>query len=295
MKWLMFALSLLNGLAPVYAADSWEKIADPLPGPPQAIGFYSAGCVLGASALPLYGEGFQVMRPSRNRFYGHPTLIAFIHRLGQQVAARGKRLLIGDLAQPRGGPMGYGHRSHQSGLDVDIWFYQIAEKHLLSSDEAETLPMVSMFETRRNHLDPSVWLRDHQTILKLAAHAPEVERIFVHPLIKQALCYSVGQDRSWLRKIRPWWGHDSHFHVRLSCPSGNSHCRAQQPPPAGDGCDQTLVQWVMTVQQAAQAPSPKQKSAANKPVGQPTICNAVLAGSSAAVLKPLLIHRKTDL
>jgi penicillin-insensitive murein endopeptidase len=294
MKYLPLALSLLNGFAPVYATDTWDKIADPLPGPSQVIGFYSAGCVLGANALPLYGEGFQVMRPSRNRFYGHSTLIAFIQRLGQQAAARGKRLLIGDLAQPRGGPMGYGHRSHQSGLDVDIWFYHIAEKHLLSSDEAETLPMVSMFETRHNHLDPPVWLSDHQTILKLAAHAPEVERIFVHPLIKQTLCRSAGQDRSWLRKIRPWWGHDSHFHVRLSCPNGNSHCQGQQPPPTGDGCDQALMQWITAVQQAARAPSPKQKPANNKPSGQPAICNAVLAGSSAAALKPLLVHRKTD-
>ncbi|MDX1607259.1 MAG: penicillin-insensitive murein endopeptidase, partial [Candidatus Competibacterales bacterium] len=97
-------------------------MAEPAPGPAQVHGFYSAGCVQGARPLALRGDHHQVMRPSRNRYYGHPALIDFIERLGRTAADHGVRLLVGDLAQPRGGPMDSGHRSHQSGLDADIWF-----------------------------------------------------------------------------------------------------------------------------------------------------------------------------
>jgi penicillin-insensitive murein endopeptidase len=73
--------------------------------------------------------------------------------------------------------------------------------------------------------------------------AEKVARIFVHPGIKQALCQA-GADRGWLRKVRPWWGHDSHFHVRLRCPPGEPLCRDQDPAPPGDGCGQELSWWL---------------------------------------------------
>ncbi|MGR3490706.1 MAG: penicillin-insensitive murein endopeptidase, partial [Shimia sp.] len=38
------------------------------------------------------------------------------------------------------------------------------------------------------------------------------------------------------RKIRPWWGHHYHFHVRLECPPGYDGCTKQAAIPAGDGC-----------------------------------------------------------
>ena len=34
----------------------------------------------------------------------------------------------------------------------------------------------------------------------------EVERIFVHPAIKKALCQTKDTDRKWLGKVRPWLG-----------------------------------------------------------------------------------------
>ena len=47
-----------------------------------------------------------------------------------------------------------------------------------------------------------------------AASYPEVERILVNPGIKKKLCDTVTGDRSWLRKIRPFWGHDWFFGVQ---------------------------------------------------------------------------------
>lgn len=55
-------------------------------------------------------------------YFGHPTLLAFVERLGTEVRAQHLgTLLIGDMAMPAGGSFNGGHASHQSGLDVDIW------------------------------------------------------------------------------------------------------------------------------------------------------------------------------
>ncbi len=89
---------------------------------PAPIGGYAEGCLAGAVALPETGPGWQAMRLSRNRNWGHPNIIALIERLSVRAQAIGwPRLYIGDISQPRGGPMPSGHRSHQIGLDVDIW------------------------------------------------------------------------------------------------------------------------------------------------------------------------------
>ena len=61
---------------------------------------------------------------------------------------------------------------------------------------------------------------------------PQVARIFVHPAIKKALCQmapQVGKDTSWLGKVRPWWNHHYHFHIRLTCPPGSEGCENQKP------------------------------------------------------------------
>lgn len=282
MKLFIFIMFLIapGGFIPVLAGTPWGNILTPLPGSPRVIGFYSGGCLVGAASLPLKGEGFQVMRPSRNRYYGHPNLIAFIKRLGRRSAAQGHRLLIGDLSQPRGGPMSDRHRSHQLGLDVDIWFYQLSRGRVLSRRETEKLPMLSMVRAAEARLDPMHWSPNYEDILRSAAQDPEVERIFVNPILKQVFCQHRRNDRSWLHKIRPWWGHKAHFHVRLRCPSDSPQCQVQKPPPPGEGCDEHLEQWVKELQQAALSPPQEKKIPSPKPVVLPQACQAVLAGRS---------------
>ena len=273
-KAFLITFSLLVWLTPARADSAWGRIDTPLLGSPRVIGSYSGGCIAGAASLPLIGEGYQVMRPSRNRYYGHPLLIDLIERLGREAAARGQRLLIGDLGQPRGGPMRFAHRSHQIGLDVDIWFLQMPQERTFNSRETEQVSAVSMVASDLSGVNPARWSSSQRHILRLAAEAPEVERIFVNPLVKQALCRQELGDRDWLRKVRPWWGHDHHFHVRLKCPPNQPDCRPQQPVEPGDGCGEELTWWVNEIR----SPPSAQKKTPPKPLVLPAACETVLNG-----------------
>ena len=216
----------------------------PAPGPPEAIGAYGRGCLEGAVELPADGPGWQVMRPSRDRAWGHPALITFIERVAPLLpqAAGWPGLLIGDIAQPRGGPMLTGHTSHQIGLDADIWLTPMPSRRL-SPAERDNMSALHIVAADGEGVDPQVWSAADRHLLETFARQPEVARIFVNPAIKRALCREAGGDRAWLAKIRPWWGHKTHFHLRISCPAGQTECRGQPPPLPGDGCGKDLAWW----------------------------------------------------
>jgi penicillin-insensitive murein DD-endopeptidase len=218
--------------------------ATPSPGPAEAIGSYTRGCLAGGVQLPADGPYWQVMRPSRNRAWGHPMLISFLERLAQQAAAADgwPGLLIGDLAQPRGGPMLTGHESHQLGIEADIWLMPMPQRRL-SRVERDNLAAPSLVAADGLDIARGLWQPGYQELLETAARGPGVARIFVNPAIKKALCREAGSDRDWLRKIRPWWGHKRHFHLRLACPAGDPACHGQPPPLAGDGCGKELAWW----------------------------------------------------
>ena len=238
------ALVLGTGAA---AAESgrpeWSKVGDPATGPASVIGSPAAGCLKGAVSLREDEHSFQVLRPSRNRHWGHPATIRFIGELARAAKGEGIAgpLLIGDMAQPRGGPMPVGHGSHQNGLDVDIWF-RLPVKPLSRAEIEAPKPVSMVYGTE---VDEDHWTPAQARLLELAARAPQVDRIFVNPAIKKAMCRAVPADgdREWLRKLRPWWGHDEHFHVRLSCPGDSPGCERQKPMPEGDGCGDELESW----------------------------------------------------
>ena len=231
--------------APSYGERSalfakWAKIREPLTGPAAAVGFYAAGCLQGAEALPLDGDGYSVMRPSRHRFYGHPSLVSYITNLASTARAKfGTRLLIGDMAPPRGGPMLTGHASHQNGLDVDVWLTTLARQP--TEAERERLPVTS-FVAERKRLRPN-WDEAQARLLAAAADSDRVNRIFVSPPIKRYMCQNY-QTAPWLYRLRPWWGHEDHFHVRLRCPPGSPLCEEQDPLDTADtGCGENLSWW----------------------------------------------------
>ena len=212
----------------------------------RSIGFYAKGCLAGARALPINGDTWQVMRLSRNRNFGHPELIALLERLAKKVpkVSNWPGLLVGDISQARGGPMLTGHASHQVGLDADIWLTPMPRRELTRL-EREEMSATMVVAPNRLDVDPKVWSRSHVAVIRAAAQEPDVERIFVNAAIKKALCRDAGNgDRSWLSKVRPMYGHDYHFHIRIKCPAGSDDCTPQEPPASSEGCAASdLAYW----------------------------------------------------
>jgi penicillin-insensitive murein endopeptidase len=157
---LLAAASLASPAAqPAVAqpAAAWGAVPAPLPGPARIIGGTSLGCIAGAVALPADGPGWQAVRVSRNRHWGHPMLVDFLRDFTGAAQARGfPTIWVGDMGQPRGGPMPYGHASHQNGLDVDIWL-ELSPKPALppAAREAISVPSLVRADEARNFGSPA--------------------------------------------------------------------------------------------------------------------------------------------
>ncbi len=239
---LCLALLATPALAAEPAHVAFGAASTPAPGKAQVFGSYAKGCHAGAVLFPADGPTWAAMRLSRDRRWAQPELADFLVRLSNRARDAGLTgLLIGDMGQVRGGPMKSGHRSHQTGLDVDIWLRPLTTRP--DAGERETLSSYDVVRGRTT-LDTALWQKSSARAIPLAAADPAVARIFVHPVIKRALCRATETTpRPWMNKIRPWWGHDAHFHVRLACPAGSPDCENQKPPPAGDGCGRELDWW----------------------------------------------------
>jgi len=255
---------------PVHAIDSrWSRVVKPAPGPPRAVGQPGSGCVQGAVPLPLHGPGWLVVHPERHREFGLPLLVTYLRGLAER--ARHNHwgpLGVGDLGQPLGGPMPSGHRSHQIGLDADVWYGPPAKP--ISPGPALVPP--AMVDLRTAKLLPA-WNSRVERLIEAAAADDNVDRIFVHPAIKRALCQDTSRVGPWLQRVRPWWGHHDHFHVRLRCPSDSPDCKTPQPLPAGNGCDASLGWWFSEDARAAAA---KRGPPGEGAPGMPDACEVLL-------------------
>ncbi len=229
---------------------------------PRSIGWYAKGCLAGGEKLPATGPAWQSMRLSRNRQWGHPKMIKLVKRL----AIESKKhdgwpgLLVGDISQPRGGPMITGHASHQVGLDADVWLTPMPDR-VLTRIEREQISATSMLDKTSLAVNEEVFTDTQVAVIKRAASYREVQRIFVHPAIKKALCEKAGSDRRWLAKVRPLWGHYYHFHIRMHCPNGG--CRSQKSVTGDYGCGKEVDRWLKKIK-ASLKPKPKPKKKPTK-------------------------------
>ena len=248
---LLATLLALAALAPVALAPAAEAQTaqslfaareTPSGHPATSIGQPARGCLAGGMQLAESGPTWQAMRLSRNHEWGNPAMIDFIEDLSRTAVQAGWRgLWVGDIAQPRGGPV-RGHASHQTGLDADIWFTPPTRLDL-SPAAREKISAISVLAADKRNVNAN-FTPPLAAILEAAARDPRVERIFVTAPVKLRLCADARRgDAAWLRKIRPWWDHVDHFHVRLNCPRGAQGCVKPDPLPPGDGC-KDAVWWV---------------------------------------------------
>jgi penicillin-insensitive murein endopeptidase len=203
--------------------------------------------------------------------------------LVKRVAMKAKKeagwpgILVGDMSQPRGGPMLTGHASHQVGLDADIWLTP-APGRQLSLNEREEMSATMMVREDRLDIDPRVFTPSHLVVIRAAAQEPTVQRIFVNAAIKKALCREAKGDRDWLHKVRPMYGHDYHFHIRIRCPPGSGECETQPEPDTSEGCSTgDLAFWF---KDSTLHPKPPKEPPKPKPpmtmAQLPPACRAVL-------------------
>jgi penicillin-insensitive murein endopeptidase len=261
---LALALAAPAGAAPL-ATRLFGAETTPSKGPADPIGSYARGCAGGNVALPESGPTWQAMRLSRDRYWGNPVTIAFLEDLSRYAARQPgwKGLYIGDIGQPRGGPMRSGHQSHQMGLDADVWFLPPKSVHL-SRAAREKIGSISVRTADQKHVNAN-FTRSTARILERAAKDRRVDRIFVAAAIKLKMCKSARRsDTWWMQKLRPWYGHNDHFHVRLKCPPGARDCQTQRPTVAqlshgGNGCDKSLDWWVTTYLYNLKHPPPPPK------------------------------------
>ncbi len=283
-----------NSYAKTPAKQLFGTKALPAAMEPKVHGFYSKGCVAGAVALPLDGPNWQTMRLSRNRRWGHPTLIKIIEDLSYKAKKDGwNGVLVGDISQPRGGPMLTGHRSHQLGLDSDLWLMPMPNKRMTYKEREET-SAISVLKKNSFYVDDSRWTRAHTMLLYHAANFKEVERILVHPAVKKKLCDTVSGDRKWLNKVRPYWGHHYHFHLRIGCPPGSTGCRSQKSTGSGTGCDDSLDWWFNVGLKPPKDPAPPAKKRRELVLSDlPQACAAILKAPDSDVVRATHKVRET--
>ncbi len=263
---------------------------------PRAIGFYSRGCLSGGEWLPVDGPAWQAMRLSRNRNWGHPALVDLVKKLATEAKEAGDwpGLLVGDLTQPRGGPMTSGHASHQVGLDADIWLTPMPDRRFTWT-ERERVSAVSMLKNTLS-VNEKVFTPNVVALIKRAASYSEVERIGVNPAIKLALCRAAGGDKPWLAKIQGWRGHHYHMHIRIKCPLGSKGCR-RQGKPRGTSCA-AAEKWYADTKAWMERPkkkkAKKKKAKKRKPkppltmADLPTACRTVLTAAPTGGPSPIV-------
>ncbi len=209
----------------------------------QVIGFYGKGKLRNPVTLAKAGPGYQLIFPGRNHDWGSTGLVTAIEAVAASMDKDfpgAEPLQIADLSDKNGGRLSQ-HASHQNGLDADIVYYRM-NHGIQEPDAFDELQEDFVIDGRiTQNFD---FVRNWEVMRRLNATG-RLDRIFVDKEIKKELCKYAKQaspevsaetsDR--LRKLRPYYNHAHHMHVRFTCPKDSPKCKAQKPIEPGDGCD----------------------------------------------------------
>lgn len=239
---ILISINITSAFAAIYESD--RKNRAPTSGNHESAGFYSSGCLLGALEISESGKGFQLLKPERRRNFTHPeTKKLFTHVMAKHFEKHGNYYLTGDFSLSQGGPTLSGHSSHQNGLDIDIFFD--STKSVLSRN-ALKIHKIDSYLLNNEKINLKKWNKPLEELIVMFAKDERVDRLFIHPKFKQLFCekrYELKLSEKDLIKIRPWYGHDEHIHVRLSCPADSPNCVKQPIPQEKETCGKDLNWW----------------------------------------------------
>jgi penicillin-insensitive murein endopeptidase len=176
---------------------------------------------------------------SHERSYGHPALILMLERSAKELqrVAPGSVLVVGDISVANGGPIS-GHHSHQSGRDADVAFYAldqngkstILDHYVKFGANGKALDDSGyVFDDWRNWLLVQSWVRDHRAGLShIFVSRALRQRLLTYASNQPAFSKYVTEVSKLLKQPEDAEPHDDHFHVRISCPQGQSEICHEQ-------------------------------------------------------------------
>ncbi len=207
------------------------------------------GALEGGVPLPLRASGL-VFNPTRDPTHRHGTVevVQALVRAAGIVAEElgGQPVFVNDLSLPRGGPIPR-HSSHQSGRDVDVFFYLLDEAGTPATPVGAFLDPTGHGVDFKNLQDgsddvalrldvPRTWRFVQGLIEDQEAH---LQRIFVAEHLRALLlahAKTTGASPSTVQRFsemtcQPSYPHDDHFHFRFFCTAEDiAHgCRDGEP------------------------------------------------------------------
>ncbi len=92
-------------------------------------------------------------------------------------------------------------------------------------------------------VDPSIWTPSHARLIMMGRAIRRSSGSFVNRAIKKKLCETGRATARRSGKVRPIYGHDYHFHIRIKCPEGSKGCKDQAVVPAVTAATKSLAWW----------------------------------------------------
>lgn len=196
--------------------------------PSESVGYPHEGEI--ENALPmLEGPGRKITAERWKTWATRHTIgqLDQVLRRWAELEPKAPPVLVGNLSSRAGGPLAP-HKSHQSGRDVDLSYIT----------KWNGKDRVNWQHVTAENFDPELTWR----LIKLITQDAQVEVIYMdrriqrlllehakrHGTIRRArlgnwLEVAAGSEDALIRHVA---GHQDHFHVRFSCPSGSRKCRS---------------------------------------------------------------------